>query len=353
MLETKTALRRFKEYFDTLPTLTKQSTSSESRSRHLNIVNTFDINPSAFFYGREQIIDTLHEAVRPSDTTGLKISILHGLGGAGKTQVAAQFVHKHKNDYHYVFLVRAEKQAQIAPEFGDLASKIKSDASGSTNQQSNIQTVLDYLSETGMLEQLYRNVYWSNIPTEKSWLLIFDNVVDAKHITPYFPHGNGSIIITTQSKTGMNMAPSKVEVKPFGPDDGAHLLQKYLDSSTVSFEDARELSKLVGGLPLSIAHIAGFLVESGATLKEFKDIFHRRDGSVVWRGSGSATYSYEKSLETAFDIALEALTEKDPFGRDLLDIMAFLDPDSIQEKMVFDFPYDSPSTGGSTADLGR
>jgi hypothetical protein len=353
MIETKTALRRFKEYFDTLPTLTKQSTSSESRSRHLNVVNTFDISPSAFFYGREQIIDTLHEAVRPSDTAGLKKCILHGLGGAGKTQVAAQFVHKYKNDYHYIFLVRAEKQAQIAPEFGDLASKIKSDASGSTNQQSNIQTVLDYLSETGMLEKPYRNIYCSNTPIDKSWLLIFDNVVDAKHITPYFPHGNGSIIVTTQSKTAMTMDPSNVEVKTFSPDDGARLLQKYLKSSTESFEDARELSGLVGGLPLSIAHIAGFLVESSTTLKTFKDIFHRRDGFVVWQGSGPATYNYERSLETAFDIALEALTEKDPFGRELLDIIAFLDPDSIQEEMVLDFPYDLPSTSGPTADLGR
>lgn len=170
---------------------------------------------------------------------------------------------------------------------------------------------------------------------DKAWLIVFDNVNLGKHITPYVPKSNGSVIITTQIADVKQMFANSIAVKTFDPEDGARLLQTYLEPRQENFDECCETSRLVGGLPLSIAHIAGFLARSGTTLTEFKDLFHRRESSAIWNSSGQTTSDYERSLETAFDIALQALA---PEARNLLDILAFMDPDCILENMVFREP---------------
>ena len=48
----------------------------------------------------------------------------------------------------------------------------------------------------------------------------------------------------------------------------------------------------------------------------------------------STVQEYERRLENVFDIALTELAATSPKARNLLDIMAFLNPDGISEEML-------------------
>ena len=47
--------------------------------------------PSRIFQGRRDILDRMHQCFS-SEKDSQKIYVLHGLGGAGKTQIALQFI---------------------------------------------------------------------------------------------------------------------------------------------------------------------------------------------------------------------------------------------------------------------
>lgn len=130
-----------------------------------------------------------------------------------------------------------------------------------------------------------------------------------------------------------------IELQSFDEELGAKLLFKYLEQDPVDDAEralARETSMIVGGLPLAIATIGGYINESESSVAEFLQILKR--SSNAWEDTqDTKTKHYEKTLGTVFDIALKEL----PNGaRNLIDILAFLNPDSIPEGILI-APHDN------------
>lgn len=183
--------------------------------------------------------------------------------------------------------------------------------------------------------------------SEQTWLLIFDNAVETARVREYIPASSrGSIIYTTQSTAFLNICKSNIHVKPFNSEEGARLMANYLESVAYEDEQLRIVSELVGGLPLAIAHIAGFVNSSQSSVQDFIDAFTSRGGdSKLWSDPPeTSTLHYEKSLAIVFDVALGNLMAD---ARELIDCLAFLSPDSIPEDMVY-----PEGEEASLADLG-
>jgi hypothetical protein len=160
-------------------------------------------------------------------------------------------------------------------------------------------------------------------------------------VKKYIPSSTaGSILMTTQSTDVKDMSPSRLLIQAFDENDGSHLLLNYLnaeermaDGLEDRNEDAIKISNLVGGLPLAIAGIAGFIGRSKCSLPKYIEDFDQTSQCFkAWSGPGAFTHGYDKSLATVFDIALGALT---PEARSLMDCLCFLNPDQIQEDMLF------------------
>ena len=164
---------------------------------------------------------------------------------------------------------------------------------------------------------------------------MFDNATSPESVRSYIPASSrGSIIYTTQSIEFANICTSSIRIKAFDAEDGACVVRKYLTKRSYENHQPKIVSELVGGLPLAIAHIAGYVNSSQSSLQDFIDAFEdNRCGSKLWCGPpGSSTFQYEKSLAIVFDVALAALGSD---ARDLIDCLAFLNPDSIPEEMIF------------------
>lgn len=90
---------------------------------------------------------------------------------------------------------------------------------------------------------------------------------------------------------------------------------------------AEEISTFVGGLPLAIATIGGYISQSKRSMRDFLGMLKR--SSSAWTASAkNPANQYNKPLDSVFDLALSELSAN---ARKLLDILAFLNPDSIPE----------------------
>lgn len=173
---------------------------------------------------------------------------------------------------------------------------------------------------------------------------MFDNVEDIRDLETYLPietKSRGSVIVTTQRPKSRQITKEfyNIELQSFHEELGAKLLFKYLERDPADETEkglARETSAIVGGLPLAIATIGGYINESESSVEEFLDIMKR--SSNAWDDTQHTKMKhYEKTLGTVFDIALKEL----PTGtRSLIDILAFLNPDSIPEGILI-APHDN------------
>lgn len=148
---------------------------------------------------------------------------------------------------------------------------------------------------------------------------------------------NGSILITTQSLELARLTRTfeRIQVDSFTTEEGCKLLLEKIAASRDSEDGsnpkiAEEISDIVGGLPLTIATIGGYITASGLSLAEF--LVTLKASNELWAKTENKTViDYKNTLATVFDIALEKLPTH---GRKLLNILAFMNADFIPEEML-------------------
>lgn len=79
------------------------------------------------FCGREDTLALLHEQLsisafgNPPEKKPMLSSVVHSMGGVGKTQVALGYTYKYRNSYDYIFWVRGETDPEISDDMQKIA----------------------------------------------------------------------------------------------------------------------------------------------------------------------------------------------------------------------------------------
>lgn len=156
---------------------------------------------------------------------------------------------------------------------------------------------------------------------------------------------SSSIIITTQKPCdSLKWTDFDIPLHPLSETAGSTLLLTQIptgfsdESKAEQIELAMEISSTVGGLPLWLNALAGFIAQSQCSLSEcldsYKSLFHPLD-----QGMKAGSWTYEKTPSTVFDLAFSKLCED---AKTLLYLLAFLNPDGVPESMLsIDSPDDS------------
>lgn len=77
------------------------------------------------FFGRAEELQRLECVMNSqSPSADLICSCIHGLSGAGKTQLALEFAHRHVKDYQAIMWVAAETPAKISHAFTTFAREL-------------------------------------------------------------------------------------------------------------------------------------------------------------------------------------------------------------------------------------
>ena len=142
----------------------------------------------AAFSGRGEELEAVEEALGVAGSAVIAQAIT-GLGGVGKTQLAARYVHQHGSEYDIVAWIRAE-DGGIA-DLSELAARLGEPVQG-----------LSPVERRDLaLERLRRG--------EERWLLVLDNVESAAQLTDCLPRGgSGRVLVTSRNREVRQFAPA-------------------------------------------------------------------------------------------------------------------------------------------------
>lgn len=164
--------------------------------------------------------------------------------------------------------------------------------------------------------------------------MIFDNADDLNVMKYVWPAGcTGSILITSRDSTSaFSLASSGYEVTPFDKDTGSAALLNILGldmKSGSNQEEAKAITSALGGLPLALNQIGGFITERKIPLKSFLALYNRNSARVD--AKATMNINYDRTLATVWEMALSKLCGS---ARILHMILSFLDPAYIHEGLL-------------------
>lgn len=286
------------------------------------------------FYGREDVLGKVEEyfsSPRETDDedNNARSFALCGPGGIGKTQVAAEYVHRCKSTraFDAIFWIYADEPSKISDGIGQIAISLGLVSPDSLD-------ALDPVITANLTKGWLSNPVREEVPdedrasTQPSWLVVLDNVDDIQVLEGFWPlEGPGCVLLTSRdplSKKPNVLADTGLDLKSFTREESSRMIAQL----TKRREDGRGIGDRLGGLPLAIAQMASVIIRNHMTFEEFIETWDENKEHPEYLGYNEGlgqSDTYGKNLSTAW--AIESLRH----GKPLLDVLAFLDPDTIQE----------------------
>ncbi len=290
-----------------------------------------------FFTGREDVLEYLYNMLHVGNTSALeRAQALCGLGGIGKTQTATEYAYRYREEYQTVLWAQAETNEVLRSEFVRLAALLN-------------LTDKDQPDHERVVEAVKRWLY-----SHQNWLLILDNMEDPGILNDFILSGSrGSILLTTRAQSTRTFA-HRINLEQMEPDEGALLLLRrsvriecdaVLEAASLADRNsAREISRILGGLPLALDQAGAYIEETACSLSDYLARYQKRRATLLnlrdFRGGVSTTHP--QSVTATFTLALELIERTNPAAAELLRLCAFLQPDAIPESILLE----------SNADLG-
>src|SRR6266700_3716884 len=137
-------------------------TDTSSRDSHQEPLRwNFPRRRNQYFTGREALLASLHDQFNQTKTLALtQTQAIHGLGGIGKTQAAAEYVFRYGDDYAGVFWMLAASRETLIADYVTLAALLDLPEKDEQDQMITVSAVKQWLTE------------------HQNWLLILDNADD-------------------------------------------------------------------------------------------------------------------------------------------------------------------------------
>ena len=258
------------------------------------------------FTGRDDLLAEVRKRLMAGEKA--VVQALHGMGGVGKTQLAAEYAHRFAGTYDLAWWINAEQGGLIGDQVAALGLAL-----GCVQPGAGTQTV--------------RAAVLAELRLRGRWLLVFDNAEDPADVAPWLPGGGGHVLITSRQR-GWDEVAAPVEVDVLARAESVAILQTRV--SALSGADVDQLAAELGDLPLAIAQAAGFMTDTGMTADEFLGLLQTRAGQLLGQG---APGSYPRSLAAATGLIADRLARQDPAAAKLASVCAFLAPEPIPESL--------------------
>ncbi|MER5445085.1 FxSxx-COOH system tetratricopeptide repeat protein [Streptomyces sp. NPDC002766] len=261
---------------------------------------------NAAFTGRAELLEQLRLRLTDTGTA----TLLHGMGGVGKTQLATEYAHRYRGNYDVVWWIEAE--------FGDLALRQYSELAShlGIEERDSISATADAVRDA-----LRRGTRYDR------WLLVFDNATTPESIERLLVNSpTGHVLITTRNE-GWAQIGDRVEVDVFSRAESVeHLLHRV---AAISAEDADRVAEALGDLPLAVDQAAAWLNETGQDASEYLELLEPQLASLEATGD---TQTYPLQVGATWNISIQRLNS--PVAHRLLQLCAHFGADPISFKLV-------------------
>lgn len=234
------------------------------------------------------------------------VHVLTGLGGVGKTQIAAAHAWDRWHDptVDLIIWVSAKERRDIESTYAQAARQMLGADLRDTAQA--VRQLMSWLS------------------TNRRWLIVLDDVAFAGHLRELLPPATGRTVITTRHVGAAWDRPwtRVVPVDVFTKAEARAYLSARLG------QESDELAADLGHLPLALSHAAAYIRNTQMSVVEYRSLFADRKRRVADLMPVGAESPDEHTVATTWSLSVQRAETIAPV-RPLLEIAAVLDPNGI------------------------
>ncbi len=279
-----------------------------------------------FFLGRDAELEQVRRHLHVGRTTALsQPQAISGLGGIGKTQLALEYAYRYYQDYQMVLWAHAESVEALVSSYIALAALLRLPENEVKEQDITVKAVKTWLQ------------------THRGWLLILDNADELGLLPDFLPPSLGGHLLLTTRATATGRLAQRLEIETLQPEQGALLLLRRAgliapdaELSHISDkeqEQARRLTRELGGLPLALDQAGAYLEETGMDLADYWHLYQQHRGDLLLHRGGLVA-DHPAPVATTWSLSFQRVQEKNPIAAELLCLCAFLSPDAIPEEIL-------------------
>ncbi|GIF48204.1 tetratricopeptide repeat protein [Asanoa ferruginea] len=272
---------------------------------------------SAFQYrsGPRTQIDTARRAGKNVVLT----QVLSGGGGVGKSQLAARYATEAvKDGTDLVVWVNATRPDTVPAGLAEAAARIHVPGASGNDVEADARALLDWFATT-----------------DRSWLVVFDDVTNAYDVSAWWP--------TSPKQTGWVLATTRLRDAALS-DGGRKLIDidVYSQGESIEYLHARlteaeqghlvddaagEVADRLGRLPLALSHAAAYMINNAASCTRYLELFNAGPTNLD-ELMGGAVDGRQQRVSATLLLALRAADAEEPAGitTKVLRLAALLDP---------------------------
>jgi transcriptional regulator with XRE-family HTH domain len=275
-----------------------------------------------FFTGRDEVLQSLWQQLRPGGMTALTQAI-SGLGGIGKTHTAIEYAYRYHQYYEAVLWLQADSWEIL------------------------VSACIEVADELGLSEQKEANQIVAGVQRwlrkHRNWLLILDNVENPQELLPKFvpPGHRGSVMVTTRIHDVEPLAQTQV-LSPLSEQEGILFLLRRTKkiphkagleyATTKQHNDAKPVWQLMDGLPLALDQAGAYILETGCSFPDYREQYTRRRAELL-RRRGKRFIGHEESVATTFSLAFNRVETLNLMAADILRACSLLYSEAIPEEL--------------------
>jgi tetratricopeptide (TPR) repeat protein len=281
------------------------------------------VPPQADCYQPRIVTDRL-SAITTGGGTAVLRQVLSGLGGVGKTQLAAAYARQlwEAGELDLLLWVQAASRDAIVAGYAQAYAAVTG-ADRPDAQQ----------AATRLLGWLASN--------KRSWLIVLDDVTDPGDLRELWPPqiARGRTVVTTRRRDAALEGSGRVvvDVGLFTPAEAAAYLGARLAQQPELALGAERAARQLGYLPLALAQGSAYLIDRHLTCDQYADRLddrHRRLAELVPE-PGALPDDQRSTLAAVWSLSVELADSLAPAGlaRPTLELASLLDPEGIPEAM--------------------
>jgi tetratricopeptide (TPR) repeat protein len=241
---------------------------------------------------------------------------LRGIGGVGKSQLAARYFRDHQTAFDYAAWINMADQGGRT-DYAAIANALELDLAGRE------------------LARVVRNTIEGGNHT---WLMVFDNVAQPGQVLDLLPQAAHVKVLITSRFRGWEAFCDVVDVGVFAPDVAARYI---LDRTNRTADpDVDLLAGALGYLPLGLSLAAALCFEQALPFASFLE---RTAASGLRSSLGPAQpTTYDRQIEALWRESLDVVAEQDGFAAELLEVLSLLEWTVIERRWLCESGLASP-----------